>query len=74
MYGYVHAPNKYNIKTASGDLDTREVSGGGSTSGSPTAFGTMGSSTLTLNLTEGATGSFRGFGTTTHAWIMFTVI
>ena len=73
IYGYAYNFNKYNIKNAHADMDKREVSGGGS-AGSPIAFGTMGSVDLTLTLKETDTGAGRGFGTTTHAWVMFTVI
>ena len=55
------------------DITTRKIAGGGS-AGSPTAFGAMGSLTLTLKLREAETGSSRSFGTPTHAWIMFTMI
>jgi hypothetical protein len=73
VYGYHHGQNIYNIKNAHADMNTRKMSGGGS-SGSPIAFGTMGSVDLTLDLREASTGSFRGFGTTTHAWVMFTTV
>jgi hypothetical protein len=73
MYGYAYASNVYNIKTVSGDVAIRQVAGGGS-SGSPIAFGTMGSVDLTLKLREDETGASRSFGTTTHAWVMFTTI
>ena len=54
-------------------MNTRKMSGGGS-SGSPIAFGSMGSVDLTLDLREASTGAGRGFGTTTHAWVMFTTV
>ena len=55
------------------DITTRKIAGGGS-QGNPTAFGAMGSLTLTLKLREAETGASRSFGTPTHAWIMFTMI
>jgi hypothetical protein len=73
MYGYAYSSNKYVVKPVSGDMSTKEVTGGGS-SGSPIAFGTMGSVKLTLKLREADTGASRSFGTTTHAWLMFTTI
>ena len=73
MYGYAYASNKYVVKPVSGDMTTKEVTGGGS-SGSPIAFGTMGSVKLTLKLREADTGASRSFGTTTHAWLMFTTV
>ena len=48
--------------------------GGGGSAGSPIAFGTMGSVDLTLDLREASTGAGRSFGTTTHAWVMFTTV
>ena len=73
MYGYAYASNKYVVKPVSGDITTKEVTCGGS-SGSPIAFGSMGSVKLTLKLREADTGSSRSFGTTTHAWLMFTTV
>ena len=73
MYGYAYASNKYVVKPVSGDMTTKEVTGGGS-SGSPIAFGSMGSVKLTLKLREADTGASRSFGTTTHAWLMFTTV
>ena len=73
MYGYAYSSNKYVVKPVSGDMSTKEVTGGGS-SGSPIAFGTMGSVKLTLKLREADTGASRSFGTTTHAWLMFTTV
>jgi hypothetical protein len=55
------------------DISTRKVAGGGS-AGSPTAFGSLGSSTVTLKLREADTGASRSFGTDTHAWVMFTMM
>jgi hypothetical protein len=73
MYGYAYSANKYVVKPVSGDMSTKEVTGGGS-SGSPIAFGSMGSVKLTLKLREADTGASRSFGTTTHAWLMFTTV
>ena len=73
MYGYAYSSNKYVVKPVSGDMSTKEVTGGGS-SGSPIAFGSMGSVKLTLKLREADTGASRSFGTTTHAWLMFTTV
>ena len=73
VYGYAHNANKYAIKNAHADMNTREITGGGS-AGSPIAFGSMGSVDLTLELREASTGASRGFGTTTHAWVMFTTV
>jgi len=72
IYGYAHTANQYVIMPLSTDITTRVVDAGG-TSGSPTAFGSFSSTDLTLKLRENDTGSSRGFGTTTHAWIMFTL-
>ena len=49
------------------------MSGGGSVR-LANAFGSMGSVDLTLDLREASTGAGRGFGTTTHAWVMFTTV
>ena len=73
IYGYSRATNEYNIMPLNKDITTRKIDGGGS-AGSPTAFGAMGSLTLTLKLREAETGASRSFGTPTHAWIMFTMI
>ena len=73
VYGYAYSANKYVIKPVSGDMTTKEVTGGGS-SGSPIAFGSMSSVKLTLKLREADTGASRSFGTTTHAWLMFTTV
>ena len=54
------------------EVTTRVVDAGG-TAGSPTAFGSFSSTDMTLKLRENDTGASRGFGTTTHAWIMFTL-
>jgi len=73
IYGYSRATNEYNITPLNKDITTRKIAGGGS-AGSPTAFGAMGSLTLTLKLREAETGASRSFGTPTHAWVMFTMI
>ena len=73
IYGYSYATNEYVIMPLNKDITTRKIAGGGS-AGSPTAFGAMGSLTLTLKLREAETGASRSFGTPTHAWIMFTMI
>ena len=73
IYGYSRATNEYNIMPLNKDITTRKIDGGG-TAGNPTAFGAMGSLTLTLKLREAETGASRSFGTPTHAWIMFTMI
>jgi hypothetical protein len=73
IYGYAYSANEYNIKNAHADMNTRKMSGGGS-AGSPIAFGTMGSVDITLDLREASTGAGRSFGTTTHAWVMFTTV
>jgi hypothetical protein len=73
IYGYAYTTNEYVMMPLNKDITTRKIAGGG-TSGSPTAFGAMGSLTLTLKLREAETGSSRTFGTSTHAWVMFTMI
>lgn len=73
VYGYAYTSNKYVITPVSGDMSTKEVTGGGA-SGSPIAFGSFGSVKMTLKLREADTGSSRSFGTTTHAWLMFTTV
>lgn len=73
IYGYSRATNEYNMTPLNKDITTRKISGGGS-AGSPTAFGAMGSLTLTLKLREAESGASRSFGTPTHAWVMFTMI
>jgi len=71
FYGYGYASNVYNINTLGSTGTTlRQVPGGGS-SGSPTAFGSF--STLKIKIRETETGASRNFGTTTHAWIRFTM-
>ena len=73
IYGYAYQSNKYVIQPLNKDITTREIDGGGS-SGSPTAFGSFGSTNITIKLREADTGSSRTFGSTTHAWIMFTMV
>jgi len=73
LYGYAYASNEYVIMPLNKDISTRKIAGGGS-SGNPIAFGSMGSVTLTLKLREADSGASRSFGTTTHAWIMFTMV
>lgn len=73
IYGYVRATNEYVITPITADMTTRKISGGG-TAGAPTAFGAFGSSKMTLKLAEVDTGASRQFGTTTHAWVIFTLL
>jgi len=73
IYGYVRSTNEYAIMPLNKDIGTRKVAAGG-TPGSPTAFGSLGSSELTLTLREADTGASRSFGTDTHAWVVFTMI
>jgi hypothetical protein len=73
IYGYARGSNEYLIMPLNKDISTRKVAGGGS-AGSPTAFGSLGSSVVTLKLRETDTGASRSFGTDTHAWIMFTMM
>ena len=72
IYGYVRTTNEYSIMPLNKDIGTRKVAAGGSP-GSPTAFGSLGSSKLTLTLREADTGASRSFGTDTHAWVVFTM-
>ena len=72
IYGYARTTNEYSIMPLNKDITTRTVAAGGS-HGSPTAFGSLGSSKLTLTLREADTGASRSFGTDTHAWIVFTM-
>lgn len=69
VYGYAYTVNEYNIKVIDANFSSRTVDGGG-TSGSATAFGAL-ATPMTLNLSEATTGSSRGFGTVTEAWVMF---
>ena len=73
IYGYARATNEYVITPITADMTTRKISGGG-TAGAPTAFGAFGSSIMTLKLAEVDTGASRQFGTTTHAWVIFTLL
>jgi hypothetical protein len=73
LYGYAYSSNQYVIMPLNKDITTRTVAGGGS-AGSPIAFGSFGSTSMTLKLREADTGSSRSFGTTTHAWIVFSMI
>ena len=73
IYGYAYSSNQYVIMPLNKDITTRTVAGGGS-AGSPIAFGSFGSTNMTLKLREADTGSSRSFGTTTHAWIVFSMI
>lgn len=73
IYGYAYATNEYVVTPVTADMTTRKLAGGG-VAGTPTAFGNLGSSKLTLKLAEADTGASRSFGTTTHAWVMFTMI
>ena len=73
IYGYAYPTNEYVIMPINKDIGTRKISGGG-TAGSPTAFGSFSAEELTLKLREADTGSSRSFGTTTHCWVMFTMV
>jgi hypothetical protein len=73
IYGYSYGTNEYVIMPFNTDMTTRKISGGG-TAGSPTAFGSFSSADMTLKLRENDTGASRGFGTTTHCWVMFTMV
>lgn len=73
MYGYDYTNNKYWAVPLETSMGLREVSGGG-TSGNPTIFDGNSTVQLRLRLREAETGAVRGgFGTTTHAWIIFTM-
>ena len=72
IYGYAYASNEYVIMPFNKDITTRKIDAGG-TAGSPTAFGSFSSTDMTIKLRENDTGASRSFGTTTHAWIMFTL-
>ena len=72
IYGYAYQSNEYVVQPFNKDITTRKIAGGGS-QGSPTAFGNFSGTTMTLKLREADTGSSRSFGTTTHAWIMFSM-
>jgi hypothetical protein len=72
IYGYDHSNNKYLLSQLSTTMTLREIAGGGS-SGSPTFFDGSSAVSLKLRLREAETGASRGFGTTTHAWVAFTM-
>lgn len=73
MYGYDYTNNKYWAVPLETSMGLREIAGGG-TSGNPTIFDGNGTVELRLRLRETETGAVRGgFGTTTHAWIIFTM-
>ena len=72
IHGYAYQSNEYVVQPFNKDITTRKIAGGGS-QGSPTAFGNFSGTTMTLKLREADTGSSRSFGTTTHAWIMFSM-
>ncbi len=72
IYGYDYTNNKYLLSQLSTTMTLREIAGGGS-SGSPTFFDGSSSVALKLRLREAETGASRSFGTTTHAWISFTM-
>jgi hypothetical protein len=73
IYGYSYATNEYVITPITADMTTRKISGGG-VAGAPTAFGNFGTAKMTLKLAEVDTGASRQFGTTTHAWVLFTLL
>lgn len=74
MYGYDYINNNYIITPLETTMTQRTVEAGGS-SGSPTLFNGSGTVVVQLRLREAETGASRGgFGTTTHAWIQFTMI
>lgn len=73
IYGYAYATNEYVITPITADMTTRKISGGG-VAGAPTAFGNFGTAKMTLKLAEVDTGASRQFGTTTHAWVLFTLL
>ena len=72
IYGYDYSNNKYLLSQLSTTMTLREIAGGGS-SGSPTFFNGSSAVSLKLRLREAETGASRGFGTTTHAWVQFTM-
>ena len=72
MYGYDYINNKYVVSPLETTMTLREVEAGGS-SGSPTLFDGAGTVVLKLRLSEENTGASRNIGTTTHAWIQFTM-
>ena len=72
IYGYDYTNNKYLLSSLSTTMTLREIAGGGS-SGSPTFFNGSSPVSLKLRLREAETGASRSFGTTTHAWVAFTM-
>jgi len=70
IYGYVKATNEYVVTPVTKDMTTRKLSGG--TNGD--SFGNLGNAKFTLTLTEANTGASRTFGSTTHAWVMLTMV
>ena len=72
IYGYDYTNNKYLLSSLSTTMTLREIAGGGS-SGSPTFFNGSSAVSLKLRLREAETGASRSFGTTTHAWVAFTM-
>ena len=73
IYGYAYSTNEYVVTPVTADMTTRKLAGGG-VAGAPTAFGNLGTSKLTLKLSEADTGASRSFGTTTHAWVLLTMV
>ena len=71
-YGYDYANNVYLLVPMSTTMGLRQIAGGGS-SGTPTLFNGSSAVALKLRLREAETGASRSFGTTTHAWIQFTM-
>ena len=72
MYGYDYLNNTYVVSPLETTMTLRSVAAGGS-SGSPTLFDGADTVELRLRLTENQTGASRSFGTTTHAWIQFSM-
>lgn len=72
MYGYDYVNNVYVVSPMETTMTLRSVAAGG-TSGSPTLFDGTGTVELRLRLREAETGASRSFGTTTHAWIQFSM-
>ena len=71
-YGYDYTNNVYLLVPMSTTMGLRQIAGGGS-SGTPTLFNGSSAVSLKLRLREAETGASRSFGTTTHAWIQFTM-
>ena len=71
-YGYDYVNNVYLLVPMSTTMGLRQIAGGG-TSGTPTLFNGGSAVALKLRLREAETGASRSFGTTTHAWIQFTM-